>query len=256
VADQLFATLDSTTRKLVLPPSLEVLLTDTVGFIRRLPHYLVAAFRSTLDEVLSADVLLHVVDAAHSEWEAQMDVVAQVLQELGAEGKPVILVLNKMDQVRPMRRRRLAHQFPTGVPISATTGEGLDTLRALLAERLTQAWPLCTFQIPYERSDVRSLLVRRGQMHQQNLVSHLTPYDAAYREAMLRATALLHSRGASLPDAARKAGGMVYGSMLRQAAMLSFADAFWLMAVLFVLIIPLMFLMKRTGPVEGPVAVE
>jgi len=164
VADQLFATLDSTTRKLVLPPSLEVLLTDTVGFIRRLPHYLVAAFRSTLDEVLSADVLLHVVDAAHSEWEAQMDVVAQVLQELGAEGKPVILVLNKMDQVRPMRRRRLAHQFPTGVPISATTGEGLDTLRAVLAERLTQAWPLCTFQIPYERSDVRSLLVRRGRV--------------------------------------------------------------------------------------------
>jgi DHA2 family multidrug resistance protein len=103
---------------------------------------------------------------------------------------------------------------------------------------------------------VTTLLVRRGQMHQQNLVSHLTPYDAAYREAMLRATALLHSRGASLPDAARKAGGMVYGSMLRQAAMLSFADAFWLMAVLFVLIIPLMFLMKRTGPVEGPVAVE
>jgi GTP-binding protein HflX len=164
VADKLFATLDSTTRKLVLPPSLEVLLTDTVGFIRRLPHYLVAAFRSTLDEVLSADVLLHVVDAAHSEWEAQMKVVAQVLEELGAAGKPVILVLNKMDQVRPMRRRRLSHQFPEGVQISALTREGLDALRSVLAERLTQAWPLCTFQIPYERADVRSLLVRRGRV--------------------------------------------------------------------------------------------
>ncbi|NTV53429.1 MAG: GTPase HflX, partial [Candidatus Firestonebacteria bacterium] len=164
VADKLFATLDSTTRKFILPPSLEVLLTDTVGFIRRLPHYLVAAFRSTLDEVLSADVLLHVVDAAHGEWEAQMRVVEQVLQELGAEGKPVILVLNKMDLVRPMRRRRLAHQFPEGVQISALSGDGLDVLRTALAERLTRAWPLYTFQVPYERSEVRSLLVRRGRL--------------------------------------------------------------------------------------------
>jgi GTP-binding protein HflX len=164
VADKLFATLDSTTRKLVLPPSLEVLLTDTVGFIRRLPHYLIAAFRSTLDEVLSADVLLHVADAAHAEWEAQMNVVAQVLRELGAEGKPVILVLNKMDLVKPMRRRRLSHQFPAGVQISATLGEGLDALRAALAETLTRAWPLCTFQIPYERADVHSLLLRRGRV--------------------------------------------------------------------------------------------
>jgi DHA2 family multidrug resistance protein len=103
---------------------------------------------------------------------------------------------------------------------------------------------------------VTTLLARRGQMHQQNLVSHLTPYDPAYRDAIGRATALLHAHGASLPDAARKAHGLLYGNMLRQAAMLSFADAFWVMAVLFALIIPLMFLMKRTGPVQGPVAVE
>jgi DHA2 family multidrug resistance protein len=103
---------------------------------------------------------------------------------------------------------------------------------------------------------VTTLLALRGQMHQQNLVSHLTPYDPAYRDAIGRATALLHAHGASLPDAARKAHGLLYGNMLRQAAMLSFADAFWVMAVLFALIIPLMFLMKRTGPVQGPVAVE
>jgi DHA2 family multidrug resistance protein len=103
---------------------------------------------------------------------------------------------------------------------------------------------------------VTTLLARRGQMHQQNLVSHLTPYDPAYRDAMRRATALLHAHGASLPDAARKANGLLYGSMMRQAAMLSFADAFWMMAVLFALIIPLMFLMKSTGPVQGPVVVE
>ena len=103
---------------------------------------------------------------------------------------------------------------------------------------------------------VTTLLARRAQMHQHNLVSHLTPYDPAYRDALRRATELLHAHGASLPDATRKAHGLLYGSMLRQAAMLSFADAFWVMAVLFALIIPLMFLMKNTGPVQGPVVVE
>ncbi|MGA2037743.1 MAG: DHA2 family efflux MFS transporter permease subunit [Bryobacteraceae bacterium] len=103
---------------------------------------------------------------------------------------------------------------------------------------------------------VTTLLARRSQMHQQALVSHLTPYDAAYRDAMLHTTQLLHAHGATVPDAARQAGGLLYGGLLRQSAMLAFADAFWVMAVLFVLIIPLMFLMKRTGPMHGPLAVE
>ena len=103
---------------------------------------------------------------------------------------------------------------------------------------------------------VTTLLARRSQMHQQVLVSHLTPYDPAYRNAIEHTTQLLHAHGASMPDAARQAGGLLYGGLLRQAAMLSFADAFWVMAVLFVLIIPLMFLMKRTGPMHGPLAME
>ncbi|MGA3260950.1 MAG: DHA2 family efflux MFS transporter permease subunit [Bryobacteraceae bacterium] len=103
---------------------------------------------------------------------------------------------------------------------------------------------------------VTTLLARRSQMHQQVLVSHLTPYDPAYRNAIEHTTQLLHAHGASMPDAARQAGGLLYGGLLRQAAMLSFADAFWVMAVLFVLIIPLMFLMKRTGPMQGPLAME
>jgi GTP-binding protein HflX len=164
VEDKLFATLDLTTRKLILPPALEVLLTDTVGFIRRLPHYLVAAFRSTLEEVVSADVLLHVADASHPGWEGQINTVKAVLQELGAGDKVTVLVLNKMDQVSPMLRRRFTHQFPGAVQISALTGEGLDGLRAVLAERLTQSWPLATFEIPYERSEVRALLMRRGHV--------------------------------------------------------------------------------------------
>ena len=103
---------------------------------------------------------------------------------------------------------------------------------------------------------VTTLLTRRAQMHQQVLVGHLTPYDAAYRNAMLRSAALLRAHGASPPDASRQAAGLLYGGLERQAAMLAFADAFWLMAVLFALIIPLMFLMKRTGPVAGPVTME
>jgi DHA2 family multidrug resistance protein len=103
---------------------------------------------------------------------------------------------------------------------------------------------------------VTTLLARRSQMHQQVLVAHLTPYDAAYRVAVVHTAQLLHARGASTPDAVHQAGGLLYGGLQRQAAMLSFDDAFWLMAVLFALIIPLMFLIKRTGPVHGPVTME
>jgi GTP-binding protein HflX len=164
VEDKLFATLDLTTRKLILPPALEVLVTDTVGFIRRLPHDLVAAFRSTLEEVVSADVLVHVVDASHPGWEGQIATVEQVLKELKAGDKPVVLALNKMDQVSPVLRRRFSHQFPRAVGISALTGEGLETLRGVLAERLAAGWPLSTFAIPYERADVRAQLARRGRV--------------------------------------------------------------------------------------------
>jgi MFS transporter, DHA2 family, multidrug resistance protein len=103
---------------------------------------------------------------------------------------------------------------------------------------------------------VVTLLARRAQYHQQVLTSHLTPYDPAYQAALARSTALLYSRGSSLPDAAAQAQGMVYGGMLRQANMLAFADAFWVIAVLFVLIIPLMFLMKKSRPVQGAIIVE
>ena len=93
-------------------------------------------------------------------------------------------------------------------------------------------------------------------MHQQVLTAHLTPYDTAYRDAILHTTQLVHAHGATMPDAARQAGGLLYGGLLRQAAMLSFADAFWVMALLFLLIIPFMFLMKRTAPARGPLVME
>jgi len=101
-----------------------------------------------------------------------------------------------------------------------------------------------------------TLLARRSQFHQSVLVSHLTPYEANYRDAVASAAAMLHGRGASLPDAAAQAQGLVYGNMQRQAGMLAFSDAFWVMGVLFLLIVPLMFMMKNSRPVKGRVVME
>jgi MFS transporter, DHA2 family, multidrug resistance protein len=103
---------------------------------------------------------------------------------------------------------------------------------------------------------VTTLLARRAQYHQAVLVSHMTPYDPAYREALSRATTAVQASGSSAPDAAAQAQGMLYGTLLKQSNMLAFADAFWIMGALFLLIIPLMFLMRKTAPVRGPIAVE
>jgi MFS transporter, DHA2 family, multidrug resistance protein len=103
---------------------------------------------------------------------------------------------------------------------------------------------------------VTTLLARRSQVHQQVLTAHLTPYDAPYREALEQTTAMVQAHGASLPDASQQASGLIYGSMQRQAGMLAFSDAFWVMGALFLAIIPLMFLMKKSGPVKGPIAVD
>jgi GTPase len=164
VEDKLFATLDLATRRWVLPPGLEVLLTDTVGFIRRLPHYLVAAFRGTLEEVVNADVLVHVVDASAPGWEGQASTVQQVLGELAAGEKPVVLAFNKVDLVRRSHRIRLAHHKPRPVLVSARTGEGLDDLRAAVAERLSATWERMTVRLPYDRADLRALVLRRGRL--------------------------------------------------------------------------------------------
>jgi DHA2 family multidrug resistance protein len=103
---------------------------------------------------------------------------------------------------------------------------------------------------------VTTLLARRAQFHQHVLVSHMTPYDPAYRQALAGATQLAAAHGASLPDAAAQAHGLLYGTMLRQSNMLAFADAFWVMGLLFLLIVPLMFLMKKIKPARAPLVVE
>src|SRR5262245_40788849 len=122
--DKLFATLDPTTRRLRLPTNQNVLLTDTVGFIRKLPHGLVEAFKATLEEVVQADLLLHVVDVSHPEAEEQIQSVDTVLKEIGAEGKPTLMVFNKIDQLNGNAAllARFTERHPNAVSISATEG--------------------------------------------------------------------------------------------------------------------------------------
>lgn len=136
-ADQLFATLDTTSRKLFLNPEVSVVMSDTVGFIKDLPHSLVAAFRATLEETIQADLLLHVVDSANPMRDVQIDEVNKVLAEIGADKVPQLLVWNKTDlRGLPAALERDADNLPVAVRVSALTGEGLDLLREGLAERI------------------------------------------------------------------------------------------------------------------------
>ncbi|TVQ23144.1 MAG: GTPase HflX, partial [Spirochaetaceae bacterium] len=134
VADKLFATLDPATRRLELEGGQEVLLTDTVGFIRRLPHGLVDAFRSTLEETLYAAFLIHVIDASDASARAHAATTHEVLDEIGSDSKPTITVLNKIDRLTSDARRDVGIDFPDAIEVSAVTGEGLDTLTAAITK--------------------------------------------------------------------------------------------------------------------------
>jgi GTPase len=151
VDDRLFETLDPTTRGFKVDGR-HYLVTDTVGFIRRLPHQLVEGFAATLEETLVADVVLHVVDASASddELDAQLAAVQAVLAEIGAGELPVELVLNKIDAVDPLRRRRLANRFPDALHVSARTGEGLEALREQVATRFGERFEPVRLLIPYD----------------------------------------------------------------------------------------------------------
>lgn len=139
VEDKLFSTLDPVTRRVTLPDGRTVLLTDTVGFISHLPHQLVEAFKSTLEEVKEADVLVHVMDASARDLERKVKVVEGILEEIGAGDLPVILVLNKTDLISEERKAELERTFPGAVFVSALTGQGLDDLRSAMLSRLILA---------------------------------------------------------------------------------------------------------------------
>jgi GTP-binding protein HflX len=164
VADQLFATLDTTARRLELPDSRHVVATDTVGFVKKLPTQLVEAFKSTLEEVLRADLLLHVVDASHPEAEAQVLAVDRTLEEIDAGHLPRLLVLNKVDAADRDVVAGLARQLPDAVVVSARTGEGTEELIERIARGVPEVRRLVEAVVPYERADLVALAHREGEV--------------------------------------------------------------------------------------------
>jgi GTPase len=168
VEDRLFATVDPATRRLDLPGGERVLLSDTVGFVRKLPTQLVEAFRSTLEEVAEADLLVHVVDASAADPEAQMAAVHTVLRDIGADEVPVLVAFNKSDLVGPFGQgeevKRLLDRHPGSVALSAATGEGVDGLLEAVGERLRLLSRTVEMVVPYERGDVVAALHRLGEV--------------------------------------------------------------------------------------------
>lgn len=167
VADQLFATLDPTVRRLALPSGRGITLSDTVGFVSKLPHELVEAFRSTLEDVATASTILHVADASNPNVDAQIRAVQDVLSEIGAGDIPEVLVLNKGDRVAPADLEQLQERYGDAVVVSSVTGLGRDTLLAALDGSLPHFPIEVTFLVPYERGDVVARLYRDSEVHEQ-----------------------------------------------------------------------------------------
>lgn len=168
VEDKLFATLDPTTRRIVLPNNETVLITDTVGFISNLPHHLVAAFRATLEEVSGADILLHVIDISHPNAAMQAETVREVLESLGAGQKPSITVYNKADRVAGGELPLIgAGRGESPVIISALTGAGLDELLDSIARAAARKRVRRQFFLPFARSGIISLIFERGRVISQ-----------------------------------------------------------------------------------------
>jgi GTP-binding protein HflX len=168
--DRLFATLDPTTRRLRLPTNQNVLLTDTVGFIRKLPHGLVEAFKATLEEVVQADLLVHVVDVSHPQAEMQIRSVDAVLEEIGAAGKPMLMVFNKVDLLNGSQDAvtRFLERHPHGVAVSATEGEGVGELLAQLGSQLRPIREFMELAVPHDKTGIIARLHEVGQVIERN----------------------------------------------------------------------------------------
>jgi GTP-binding protein HflX len=178
--DKLFATLDPTTRRLRLPTNQNVLLTDTVGFIRKLPHGLVEAFKATLEEVVQADLLLHVVDVSHPQAEQQIQSVDAVLKEIGADGKPTLMVFNKTDRLNGSREvlNRFLERHPRGVALSAETGDGLPALLAELGAQLRPAREFMELAVPHDKAGVIARLHEVGQVIERRYTGKTARFKA------------------------------------------------------------------------------
>ncbi len=166
--DKLFATLDPITRRVRLPHGHQVLFTDTVGFIQKLPAQLIAAFRATLEEITEADAVLHVVDISHPQAAEQAQTVMETLKELGADGKPMVIALNKADRLDgPARRQVVAGLLSEGIFISALQRENLDVLLAEVEAVLFERFVPITVRLPYGAGDVMALLRREGAVESE-----------------------------------------------------------------------------------------
>jgi len=203
VADQPFATLDPTTRRLTLPGGRGATLSDTVGFVRKLPHQLVEAFRSTLEEVGEADLILHVADASAPDVTAQVAAVREVLAEIGAAGLPEVLALNKWDLLDPMARSRARRRFPDAVPVSALTGDGMDELLHGVESTIPELPIEVRLLVPYSRPEIVPLLHRRADVLSSDdlaegtaVVARVSPRElAAVQEFVV--TPVVHRRAGS-----------------------------------------------------------
>ncbi len=161
--DRLFATLDPTTRRLELPGGAPVLLTDTVGFLRKLPHQLIEAFKATLELVAEADLAVHLVDATAADPQGQIDAVREVLAEIGAARIPELLAINKAD-LAPSEAAALAAAHPGAVAISARTGAGIDALLTAVSDRLRAETETVELLVPFERGDILAAAHRLGEV--------------------------------------------------------------------------------------------
>lgn len=192
-ADMLFATLDPTTRRVIMPGGRELLFTDTVGFIQKLPPNIVAAFRATLEEIAEADLLLHVVDATHPQAAAQIESVEDILAELEVDHLPTIMALNKIDRLPPDTDP--AEGLPidhVAVPTSALTGRGMEELLVAVEAVIETQFPPIVVKLPYSRGDLVSMFHERGQVSTETheadgvliygrLPERLQPYFKEYK---------------------------------------------------------------------------
>jgi GTP-binding protein HflX len=197
VADQLFATLDPTTRRVRLPSGQEALFTDTVGFIEKLPTQLVAAFRATLEEIGDSNVLLHVVDVTHPNATEQINAVEETLEEIGALDKPIVIALNKIDQLLPKNTStggeegdttlgEWLQEFPDAIPISASDRRGLDDLLARIEAMLGSALVSIRVRIPYGASELVSLFHRKGIVESEDYSPRGTLMEGKLPQALVR----------------------------------------------------------------------
>ena len=177
--DRLFDTLDTTTRRMMIDDATEVLLSDTVGFIRKLPTHLVEAFKATLEELKYADVLVHVIDLSNPEWERQAQVVDKLICQLGAEVTPCIRAYNKCDMFSGALPRERG-----SVCISARTGEGEEELRSAIAEAIGKKTHHAVFRIPYSRGDVVQLLHDEASVKSVEYAEDGTLLDAVVKDAL------------------------------------------------------------------------